>query len=140
MRHRLLTILGVLSALIICCILAGLFLDGYYLPSKPCRPITYPDGKRTTKEFSSKTPDSQATVLQFYNQHLGISSTSVVDTGDWKQEKLSDSKYLFSCYSVDLNGLSTESGCIYVSVSGEYIEIDGELNRSEGSNVPCLRN
>ena len=116
-----------------------LFWDGYYLPKKPCRPITYPDARRTTKTFSITTKDSLETVLEFYTQSLGVKPIFDADTGDWRMERLSDKRYLLSCYGADINGVSTESGCIYVSVDGSHTKIDGDLYRSEGSNIPCRR-
>lgn len=75
----------------------------------------------------------------FYSQHLGAQPALLADKGEWRQEKLSNGTYLFSCYAADINRITTESGCIYVSADGSYTRIEGELNRSEGSNVPCLR-
>jgi hypothetical protein len=116
-----------------------LFWDGYYLPGKSCRPITYPDARRTTKTFFLVTSDPIDKVLQFYNQQLDAQPLYLADTGDWKQEQLSNTKYLFSCYGNDINLLTTESGCIYVSIEGSFTRIEGDLVRSEGSNIPCSR-
>jgi hypothetical protein len=141
MRRTVIVIVSVsvVMFLLVCCTLLGLFLDGYYLPGKPCRPFAYPNLVRTTNAFSITTQDSIETVLQFYDQNLNIKPIMEADTGDWKIEELENSRFLYSCYSVDINGLTTESGCIYVTVEGLFTRIEGELNRSEGSNIQCIR-
>ncbi len=139
MRRLLISVTSVTFLIVVCCVLIGLFWDGYFLPSKPCRPLTYPDATRTTKAFSIITSDSVDTVLEFYNQHLGVKPVFVSDKGEWRREQLNNGAYLFSCYAGDINRITTESGCIYVSIDGINTKIAGELNRSEGSNVPCMR-
>ena len=139
MKHPNKIVVSFVFLSVLCCALIFLFLDGYYLPGKTCRPITYPDARVTTKAFSLVTSDPIDIVLQFYNQQLDARHLYLADSNDWKQEQLSDSKYLFSCYGNDINLLSTESGCIYVSIEGVYTRIEGDLARSEGSNVPCSR-
>lgn len=136
-RTILISALGGL-ALLICCCLIGLFFEGYYLPFKPCRPITYPDGVRTTQQFSYTTTAPLDVVLLFYDQHLDVQPWPA-DRGQWRREELEDSKYLYSCYAGDINGLTTETGCIYVSSEKESPHIEGMLFRSEGGNTPCMR-
>jgi hypothetical protein len=138
MRRKILIFaLGGLT-LLICCGLIGLFFEGYYLPFKPCRPITYPDGTRTGKHSSYTSTVSLDTVLSFYDQHLDVQPWPA-DTGQWRREKLEGSKYLYSCYAGDINGLTTETGCIYVSGEKERSHIETVLFRSEGGNIPCPR-
>ncbi len=140
MRRRRISIavIGGLLFLVTCCSLIILFFDGYYLPFKPCRPISYPDGSKMSKQFSYTVTVAMDTVLSFYDQRLGVQPLPA-DTGQWRREELSDSRHLYSCYGVDINGLSTETGCIYVSKQGEGTHIEGMLLRSEGDNIPCSR-
>jgi hypothetical protein len=105
---------------VLCCVLMYLFWDGYYLPGKSCRPITYPDARRTTKTFFLVTSDPIDKVLQFYNQQLDAQPLYLADTGDWKQEQLSNTKYLFSCYGNDINLLTTESNVEHKYVLTTY--------------------
>jgi hypothetical protein len=133
-----LTAIGGLTFLVVCCSLAAFFVDGYYLPFKPCRPITYPEGRKTGQSFSYAATDTLDIVLSFYDQHLEVQPWPA-DTGLWRREELEDSRYLYSCYSVDINGLSTETGCIYVSRQDQGTWIEGMLLRSEGDNLPCPR-
>lgn len=139
MKRTIISITGIILSIAVCCAMIGLFWDGYYLPNKPCRPITYPDARRTTEPFSIMSQDSLDSVLEFYNLNLATKPIFEADKGDWKMEKLNDTRYLFSCYGVDINRITTESGCVYVSLEGNYVKIDGDLARSEGSNVPCPR-
>lgn len=139
MRHSILIIVTIIGSFMLCCISVALFWDGYYLPNKPCRPITYPNAKTTTESFSILTQDSLESVLEFYSQNLRTKSIYIADTGDWTMEELSTNKYLFSCYAPDMNRITTESGCVYVSFEKTYTRIEGNLTRSEGSNVPCMR-
>lgn len=139
MKRIIIAIASIIILAVMFCALVGLFWDGYYLPNKPCRPITYPDAKKTTEVFSITTQDSLVSVLEFYTQNLDTKPIFEADTGDWKMEELSSNRYLFSCYGADINLITTESGCIYVSSNGVYTRIDGNFARSEGSNVPCSR-
>jgi hypothetical protein len=114
------------------------FVSGYYLPYKPCRPVTYPDGKRTTVEFYFTSTDSLTSVLQFYDQQLDVQPFPG-DIGQWRREKLADSRYLYSCYGVDINNTTTETGCIYIDSDGTNTYIRTELLRAEGANNPCSK-
>lgn len=125
--------------ILICCIAAGLFWDGYFLPGKPCRLLTYPNATRTAKPFSLVVPDPINTVLEYYDEHLDPHLAPLADFNEWEVEKLSDASYLYSCYGSDLNLITGETGCIFVSVDGAYTKIVGEFYRSEGSNTPCER-
>ncbi|CAG1006274.1 hypothetical protein ANRL4_03614 [Anaerolineae bacterium] len=122
-----------------CCIAAALFFDGYYLPNKPCRPIVYPDGRREPRPFSDVYRVSFDSVLSFYDQNLHIAS-SPRDTDLWRKERLSTTAYLYSCYAADINGLTAESGCIYVHQEDNATRVETRLLRSEGSNTPCPKN
>lgn len=135
---RLIVILCGIGLLGFCCILACLTLDGYYLPNKPCRPLTYPNAQQTTAQFIHTTTNSIESVLQFYDEKLNVQQFPA-NTGQWKREILSDGRYLYSCYGVDINLLTTETGCIYLKGETGSTAIETMLLRSEGSNTPCPR-
>jgi hypothetical protein len=121
------------------CGLLSIFLEGFYLPFKPCRPKTYPDGTKTSQQFSQSSSDTLDKVLEFYDKNLDVKPWPA-DTAQWRREQLGDFNYLYSCFAVDINKLTTETGCIYVSSIDTVVHIEGELMRSEGSNVACPRN
>lgn len=123
--------------LLVACGLIILFLEGSYLPSKVCRPITYPDGKVTTERFSLKTTDSIEAVLSFYDQQLNAQPWLDAGTNQWGKEALGNSNYLYLCYGVDINRLTTETGCIYVSSRESGSTIEAVLFRSEGGYIQC---
>jgi hypothetical protein len=136
-RAVILTIIPIFCCLLCCC-LGALFWDGYYLPNKPCRPVTYPDGKVTTTEFSAQTtPDEMETVLEFFDQRLNAADPSVAIDNQWRKIIQAGSGYLYYCYAADINGISTESGCIYVNSDGKETQIKYMLLRSESGNSTC---
>lgn len=126
--------------ILLCCIAGVLFWDGYFLPQKPCRLLIYPNATRTATPFSLVVPDPVNTVLEFYDEHLSAQPAPLADFNEWQVEKLSDGSYLYSCYGKDINRITGETGCIYVSVDGANTKIESEFYRSEGSNTPCKRN
>ena len=140
MKRPIVFITSTVLVLLICCIAAGLFWDGYFLPGKPCRLLTYPDATRTARPFSLVATETIDTVLEFYNEHLSAQPASLADLNEWQVEKLSEGSYLYSCYGTDINLITTETGCIFVSFDDAYTKIVGEFYRSEGSNTPCERN
>lgn len=127
-------ILGCALSIVLCFGLTLVFIDGSLLPPKPCRPISYPQGQ-TRKQFSVITADPMETVIDFYVTNLDVQPWPA-DTGQWKKVTL-DSGILFYCMGVDINGLTTETGCIYLRENGQGTFIEAELFRSEGGNVPC---
>lgn len=127
------------TLLLICFGLLIIFLEGSYLPFKPCRPRTYPDGGKTNQQFSLSSPDSLSNVLSFYDETLDIKPWPA-DTAQWRREQLGKSNYLYSCFAVDINKLTTETGCIYISNRDSVVHIEGKLLRSEGSNTACPLN
>ncbi len=136
-RKAIIAVAGGLLCLALCS-LTVLFLDGYYLPFKPCRPITYPEGNNTSENFLYTATTGIDTVLAFYDERLDIQPRPG-DIGLWRREELEDARYLYSCYGVDINGLSTETGCIYVSEQKMGTRVEGMLFRSEGDNLQCPR-
>lgn len=119
------------------CVAAALFLDGFYLPGKRCRPVGYPDGKRTAKAFQSVTEADLADVLAFYDDALNVQPRPG-DTGRWTRQELAPDAFWYTCYGSDINRLSTETGCVTVRRQGQgTVSIEGLLLRSEGSNVQC---
>jgi hypothetical protein len=110
-----------------------------YLPNKPCRPITYPEGKRTGREGReiSYTPDSLDKVFKFYTERL--KATEVVpeaSDGTWWLERRSQ-QLVFACMAVDINLLTTETGCVYLSEESSKTKIEIQFLRSEGANWYC---
>jgi hypothetical protein len=122
--------------MLFCCGALALFFDGYYLPFKPCRPITYPDGTPTTENLSYTTTVALDLVLSFFDQRLDAQPFPD-DTLYWRKQKLGESKYLYACAAADINGLTTETGCIFVSREGNGTRIETILLRSEGGGPPC---
>ena len=116
------------------------FINGLYLPLKPCRPISYPGGQTLTEERdqndTADVPLNQ--VLQFYDSKFRVDQSSRSESGHWSKTKIDETHYLYDCYGVDINGLTTETGCIFVSqVSASKTRVLMHLYRSEGSNIPC---
>lgn len=138
MNSKKITVIVGVCLMMACCCLTILFVDGRYLPNKPCRPIMYPSESRTTRQFSNTTPTVIEEVLLFYDKTLDVQPWPA-DIGLWRREKLTENSYLYSCYGVDINGLSTETGCIYLYQRDENTHIVGILLRSEGDNLPCPR-
>ena len=95
------------------CVAAAVFLDGFYLPGKPCRPAQHPDGQRTASPFQSVVEADLADVLAFYDTALQVQPWPA-NTGLWTRQGLAPGAFLYACYGADINRLSTETGCIYV--------------------------
>ena len=138
MRRRILIPISLFLAA--CCCLTAIFWHGYYLPFKPCRPITYPEGQVITGEYSHTSSDSLESILSFYDQHLNAQPALEADVGQWGKEILENSTYLYSCYGVDINGLTTETGCIYITTNeGKENRIKDALYWGEGAKQQCPR-
>jgi hypothetical protein len=138
MRNRLIfTCVTMIALSLLCCLLTGVFLEGSLLPRKPCRPVLYPNGNRTTESLDYAVTDSFDMVVSYYNDQLNAQTPDLVDTGQWSLERLSVSTFLYSCRGVDINGLTTETGCIFVSREASSTRIRTQLWRSEGGHIPC---
>lgn len=137
MRRKTLTPGCGVTLIIGLCVAAALFLDGFYLPGKRCRPLRYPDGQRTAEAFQCVTEADLLDVLAFYDSALQAQPWPA-DTGDWTRQELAPGVFRYTCYGTDINYLSTETGCIYVlqQTQGTVI-VRGMLLRSEGSNAQC---
>lgn len=115
------------------------------LPFKVCRPINYPLGTQEGLQeglwFSLTTSDEISEVLSFYNQRLldGQHYLGSIYLGEWQREELPDGRWLYSCYGNDINGTTTETGCVYVSQHEEEVLVESDFFRSEGGHTPCLR-
>lgn len=119
------------------CLGAVIFLDGFYLPGKPCRPVQYPNGQRTTNPFKSIVAAEIEDVLTFYDTALNVQPWPA-DTGLWTRQELTPGVFRYTCYGTDINRLSTETGCVYVRrQTAGTVGIEGMLLRSEGSNAQC---
>ena len=130
--------LVVFLLLIPSCVFMWIYLDGYYLPFKPCRPITYPEGQTIVKEISYTTQDSPEVVSQFFNEELGAKPADIVSVdGAWLKEEVAESVTLYWCRGRDINLSTGETGCIYVSPSGDGTHIRTEFQRWEGSSWLC---
>jgi hypothetical protein len=138
MRDKLIVVgIVMVSLALLCCLPMGLFLEGSLLPNKPCRPMLYPNGERTTESRNYVVAEPIETVSNYYNRQLDARAPGSVDTGQWRREELSESTFLYSCRGVDINGLTTETGCIFVSREASSTRIKTQLWRSEGGHVPC---
>lgn len=117
----------------------GIYWDGYYLPLKPCRPITYPDGEHITREISYTTQDSLKTVSQFFEQRLSprLVEGLEIENGQWMKMEVDNELTLYWCESVDINRTTGETGCIYVRPEGDKTNIETEFIRFEGANWLC---
>ena len=124
-----------LCMIIISC---SLFVDGYYLPFKPCRPLVY-DTNLSSGQGSSTfvTSDKMVNVINFYDQHLKQGSVSSFENGVWRKTDNTADLVAYSCSSVDVNMITAETGCIYIIKEINGVRIVSELTRNEGSSVPC---
>lgn len=129
------------SAIVVClCVLSLVWYDGYFLPHKPCRPINYPDGENSWPKpgqfYFYSINDPVDKVLQFYTDRL----IKVDEAGIfwWELEQLENSKYLYKCTATDLNGLTVETGCIFVRRNQDITLIETILYRSDTVSRPCL--
>lgn len=137
MRRKTLTVGCGVTLIIGLCVAVALFLEGFYLPGKPCRPVRYPDGQRTAEAFQSVTGADLFDVLAFYDRALQVQPWPG-DTGLWTRQELTPDVFQYTCYGTDINHLSTETGCIFVLQQTEgTVSVRGVLLRSEGSNVQC---
>jgi hypothetical protein len=110
--------------------------DGEYLPIKPCRPVSYPEGNVETHRAETSTSDPIEAVLIYYDQRLDIQPYPA-EIGFWTRQELPDARTLYTCGSVDINRITTETGCIYVSSSNGTTQIETLLMRSEGGIMAC---
>ena len=128
-----------LAIVVSLCLLSLIWYDGYFLPHKPCRPISYPNGEKPWlkpgQSYFHSTNDSVDKVLQFYTNRL----IKVDEDGIfwWELEQLEEFKYLYKCAATDLNGLTIESGCIFVSQNEDVTLIETILYRSDTVTRPC---
>ena len=142
-KKHILRISGLLIILVLSCSLGTLVLDGYYLPFKACRPIAYPSGTqlqiREGTTLTHITSDEIDVVTRFFDQQLLASQKKPLgmDLGQWHREKLNRPDYSYVCYGNDINGLTTETGCITLRQTESGTEIESTLFRSEGSHTPC---
>ena len=77
-------------------------------------------------------------VIRFYDQELPKleRAAETIDFGQWQRE-YSEGGAAYTCYGVDINMLTTETGCIYLSPELAATKIELLRFRSEGGNVPC---
>jgi hypothetical protein len=120
----------------VCCVAGMVWWNGYYLPYKSCRPVAYPNGSVVTQDTRSTVSEPIDVVIKYYDQRLSVRSNSA-EFGQWTKEILPESRILYSCAAVDINRLSTETGCIYIQSVGGSTEIQTKLLRGEGGEWPC---
>jgi hypothetical protein len=137
MRRPLQLVILAVFAVMACCGVGLVFWDGYYLPNKPCRPISFPEGRRLGGDSSVLSKDTLITVEAFYDKHLAPKPTGVGDIGDWRKDKLTAGGYRYWCFGNDINLLTTETGCIDIREVDAGTVIDYRLRRSEGASAPC---
>lgn len=135
-------LVGILCLHVFSCICIFLFLEGSLLPFKACRPIMYNQTERIKisegQRVSYITDDSIEEVLSFYDRTLTDLQYNIISpgyTGQWK--KWYYSGYIhYDCYGNDINFLTGEVGCIYISREGDGTVI--EARRYRGT-TPCPR-
>lgn len=139
-RRRIIVGLGVTLLIMVCCTGICVWEGGYYLPNKPCRPLNYPGGEVVVDDFFYKAEEPLDQILIFYDQHLNAQSTPAVDFGTWDKEILYSDIYLFSCHNPDINGSTSETGCIYILDDKEFDSriVITRLHRGD-IIVPCAR-
>lgn len=140
MRKRTLTIIVGLIVTLGFGLAATIYLDGFFLPNKPCRLVKYPNTQRTAQPFEYVVTMEIGDILAFYDESLPVKLWPA-NTGLWSRQELSPTAFLYACYGTDINHLSTETGCIYIRQRTEgSVEVTGMLLRSEGSNAQCPLN
>ncbi len=113
------------------------FIDGSYLPYKPCRPLRYQTDQRIGEGVTAEaTTDTMTDVIGFYDLHLLPKANGIGENGQWYKHT-SSSGISYSCSATDINLLTAETGCIDITKEGSRIAIRTELNRFEGSSLPC---
>jgi hypothetical protein len=137
MNPRLILGLGVACLLLVAALSTSFFLAGHPAPSTACRPVTYPDGEITTQQQTIFTTDSLESVLQFYDQRLKPAGPTQAGMNEWSREHLNSRGDLYACQRVDSDGVTTETGCIYVSAEGAATKVEISYRRSEGGAAPC---
>ncbi len=138
MNPRLILGLGVACLLVVAALSTSFFLAGHAVPSTACRPITYPDGEMTTQSHTIYTTESLESVFQFYGQHLKPVPPTLAGMNEWSREHLNPPGDLYACSRVDSDGVTTETGCVYVSAEGAATKIEISFRRSvNGTTVPC---
>jgi hypothetical protein len=91
----------------------------------------------TTQSHTIYTTESLESVFQFYDQHLKPIPPTLAGMNDWSREHLNPPGDLYACQRVDSDGVTTETGCIYVSAEGAATKIEISYRRSEGGAAPC---
>jgi len=135
--------IGCLCLLGCCCVGAIVCWDGYYLPFKYCRPVAYPSSDMTGlvegKWFTHTTTNDINEVISFYDARLltGQHQLGNIELGEWRKEHLKDERLLYHCAGTDINLLSTETGCVYISKKDQDTYIESWFFRSEGTHIPC---
>ncbi|MCC7361579.1 MAG: hypothetical protein IT317_18990 [Anaerolineales bacterium] len=127
----------VIVSVVACCALGLLFWDGYYLPQKPCRPIAYPSGQRLGGDQLADNSDDLQLVETFYDDRLVPKPIDYPNFGVWHKDKLDKGVVRYWCYANDINGLTTETGCIDIKRVNDDTIIKYTLRRSEGGFSPC---
>jgi hypothetical protein len=137
MRRTALVAVPSATTLCVCtCWFAGvIWWDGYYLPYKPCRPVEYPDGKVIAQDQHIGVSVPIAAVTGYYDRRLNVRVNA--EDGQWNKENLKDARILYWCVAADINRLSAETGCIYLSSAAGKTEIQTMLLRGEGGEWPC---
>lgn len=92
-------------------------------------------------KFFYTTDEPLNKLLSFYDQRLNAKPALEADVGEWGREELHTDIYLFSCYGVDINRYTTETGCVYVVNQREENKrtVIANLYKGEGANPQCPR-
>lgn len=145
-NKKLLQYLISLVVIVFCFGAVIIFWDGYYLPNKPCRPISYPDGDKLNEEGEIRrfeTQDSVDEVLQFYDQRLDAILLKGPDDVEnwlldrWVRLKLEENSYMYQCLATDINRITQEEGCIYIKEISDGSEVEIIFHRFEEAAFDC---
>lgn len=130
-------ILLLVGGVLLCPSLLYLFIDGYYLPFKPCRPMVYPSGEPMGKgRRDNLVGDSFVQVVAFYDQRLQPTTQKNI-IGHWRTTDRRPDIVAYACSAGDINGTTGEQGCMYLLPMAGGTRVITELNVYEGSTVPC---
>lgn len=139
---------GVVTLVVVCsCGLFIVFLDGYYLPNKPCRPIEYPSAERINPKpgevYDYLTDSKLESVIVFFDDELNATilpeyeSSEIKASASWVRKKIDETTYVYQCISSDINGSTAEQGCLYVKEVEQGTLIETVLWRFETTTWAC---
>ena len=138
---------GSVLIILLCCGLVFLFIDGYYLPYKPCRPLKFPSLEKRPlpkwgETYQYRTNQSLDEIVELFDQKLRplvLSEEQSLGIGisAWKRKQIKEGTYVYQCISADINDITLEQGCMYIKESPEGTLIQTRLWVFETANPRC---